>query len=89
MAEKLACYDKCPFVQSGLIRPCSTHINKDPGGICETNIRSDQAFSQLGKFSVESDMSTLPWNYARIRINGKTVAIIHNGYINRENISYY
>lgn len=88
MAERLACYDDCPFVQNGIIRPCSEVVYKDQSGNCAQNIAKDEAFEGQ-TFKVEATMDNLMSHSVRIKNGSKNEAIVIGGFIYRQNISEY
>ncbi len=91
MAERLACYDNCPFVVNGIIRPCATEISNN-NSICIENVAKDPAFTnatQAETVKPETNVDTRMGNYVNVVIGKKRSAIILGGFVRRENLAGY
>ena len=88
MAERLICYQDCPFVQNGIVRPCSEMVYKDQSGDCAQRIAKDQAFAGV-QIKVEATIDNLMSRSVRVRSGNKNEAVVIGGFIYRQNISEY
>lgn len=88
MAEILHCYDTCPFVQNGLIRPCSEKVFEAQTGTCAKNIEADPAFAGKG-LHAEASMDDLMNHAVSVKEGKKLTAVVIGGFVRRENIAGY
>lgn len=88
MAEILRCYETCPFVENGLIRPCSKQVFEAPAGTCAKNIEADPAFAEKG-LHAEASMNDLMNHAVSVKEGKKLTAVVIGGFVRRENIAGY
>lgn len=88
MAEILRCYETCPFVKNGIVRPCSKQVFEATTGTCAQNIEADPAFAGQG-LHVETSMNNLMYHAVSLKEGKKLAAVVTGGFVKRENIAGY